>query len=243
MLASGHFWSSSLHTYQSARRFVRSCRDSWNHGCWSLVWFITRSAMMRMPRPVRLLDQLDDVAQVAVLGQHREEVADVVPAVAQGRLVEGQQPEAVDAEPAQVVELLDNTLEVAAAVVVRVEEAADEYLVEDGALVPAAPGCRTSAAGERRFAGALLAERRDADRRILGPEHICEQRGLPIETGGQRAVEAGVDRLLGQCLRRRRPLRQLRRPRRARRSARRRAQRCDPPDRWRAPRRRPPGAR
>jgi hypothetical protein len=48
--ASGQRWSSSFQTYQSAFGFVRSCRDSWNHGCWSLVWFITMSAMIRMPR-------------------------------------------------------------------------------------------------------------------------------------------------------------------------------------------------
>ena len=48
--ASGHCWSSSPHTYQSAFGFVRSWRDSWNHGWASEVWFITMSAMTRMPR-------------------------------------------------------------------------------------------------------------------------------------------------------------------------------------------------
>ena len=86
---------------------------------------------------VRLLDELDGVGQVAVLGQDGEEVADVVAAVAQGRLVEGQQPEAVDAEPLQVVELVGEAAEVAGAVVVGVVEAAHEDLVEDGPLVPA----------------------------------------------------------------------------------------------------------
>ena len=41
---------SSLHTYQSALGLVRSLRDSWNQGCWSDVWFMTMSAMTRMPR-------------------------------------------------------------------------------------------------------------------------------------------------------------------------------------------------
>ncbi len=50
------------------------------------------------------------VLDVAVLREHGEEVADVVAAVAQGRLVEGQQPEAVDAEPLEVVELLGEAL-------------------------------------------------------------------------------------------------------------------------------------
>ena len=54
---------------------------------------------------VGLLDQLDGVGQVAVLGQDGPEVADVVAAVAERRLVERQQPQAVDAEPLEVVEL------------------------------------------------------------------------------------------------------------------------------------------
>jgi hypothetical protein len=83
------------------------------------------------------LEEQGGVADVPVLGEDREEVADVVAAVAQGRLVEGQQPEAVDAEPLEVVELVDQAPEVAEAVVVAVLEAADGQLVEDGLLVPA----------------------------------------------------------------------------------------------------------
>ena len=94
--------------------------------------------MMRMPRLCASSTSSHEVAEVAELRQHREEVADVVAAVAQRRLVERQQPEAVDAEPLQVVELLDQAAEVAGAVAVGVGEAADEHLVEDGALVPAA---------------------------------------------------------------------------------------------------------
>ncbi len=48
--ASPQRWSSSFQTYQSAFGLVRSWRLSWNHGCWSDVWFITMSAMTRMPR-------------------------------------------------------------------------------------------------------------------------------------------------------------------------------------------------
>src|SRR5690606_33635923 len=46
-------------------------------------------------------------------------------------------PEAVDPQPLQVVELLDEALQVAGAVVGAVEEATDEDFVEDGPLVPA----------------------------------------------------------------------------------------------------------
>ena len=36
--------------YQSAFGLSRDERDSMNQGCWSLVWFITRSEMIRIPR-------------------------------------------------------------------------------------------------------------------------------------------------------------------------------------------------
>ena len=81
---------------------------------------------------VGLLEELGDVVDLAGLGQHGEEVADVVAAVAQRRLVEGQQPEAVDAEPLEVVELLREPDEVADAVAVGVVEPPDGHLVEDG---------------------------------------------------------------------------------------------------------------
>ena len=85
---------------------------------------------------VRLLDQADGVAEVAVARMDREEVGDVVAAVTQRRLVEGQQPDAVDPEPLEVVELLDEPGQVAGAVAVAVLEASHDDLVEDRALVP-----------------------------------------------------------------------------------------------------------
>ena len=48
--ASAQRLSSSPQTYQSAFGLSRLSRDSWNHGCWSLVWFITMSAMIRILR-------------------------------------------------------------------------------------------------------------------------------------------------------------------------------------------------
>src|SRR3954447_21899747 len=66
----------------------------------------------------------------------REEVGDVVAAVAERRLVHRQEPDAVDAEPLQVVELVDQSAEVARPVVVAVVEAADVDLVEDRSLEP-----------------------------------------------------------------------------------------------------------
>jgi hypothetical protein len=65
-----------------------------------------------------------------------QEVGDVVAAVAHRRRVHRQQPENVDTEPLEVVELLDEAADVAVAVPVGVVEAADVHLVEDGGLEP-----------------------------------------------------------------------------------------------------------
>jgi hypothetical protein len=75
------------------------------------------------PALVRLVHELHEVAEVAELRQHLHEVADVVAAVAQRRLVDRQQPDAVDAEPLQVVELAVRPADVAGAVAVAVGEA------------------------------------------------------------------------------------------------------------------------
>jgi hypothetical protein len=89
---------------------------------------------------VGLVEEPGDVVDVTRLGQHRVELADVVAAVAQRRLVEGQEPQAVDAQPFEVVELLRQAGEVAEPVAVRVEEPAYGHLVEDGSLVPPVVG-------------------------------------------------------------------------------------------------------
>ncbi len=85
---------------------------------------------------VGLRDELAEVLDRAVVGMDREEVRDVVAAVFERRLVHRQEPDAVDAEPLEVVELLDEPAKVAGAVVVPVEEPADVDLVEHGPLEP-----------------------------------------------------------------------------------------------------------
>ena len=85
---------------------------------------------------VRRLDELDEVADGAEVGQDRHEVSDVVPAVPQRGIVDRQQPDAVDAEPLEIVEPGDQAAQVAGAVAVGVVEPADQNLVEDGVLVP-----------------------------------------------------------------------------------------------------------
>ena len=82
------------------------------------------------------LDERADVVDRPVVGVDVVEVGDVVAAVAQRRRVHRQQPDAVDAEPLQVVELLGQAAEVARAVAVAVEEAAQVDLVEDRGLEP-----------------------------------------------------------------------------------------------------------
>src|SRR5437868_11287012 len=100
---------------------------------------------------MRLIDELAEVVDRSVVGVNREEVRDVVAAVPKRGDVHRQQPDAVDAEPLQEVELVDQPAEVARPVVVAVEEPADVDLVEDGALEPdrfaLEPGFRHCAPG------------------------------------------------------------------------------------------------
>ena len=88
------------------------------------------------PAPVGGVEQARDVRDRPVVGMDGEEVGDVVSAVLERGGVHRQEPDAVDAEPLQVVELLRHPAQVAVPVVVRVGEAADVDLVEDGPLEP-----------------------------------------------------------------------------------------------------------
>ena len=113
---------------------------------------------------VRRVDERAEVVERAVVGMDRVEVGDVVAAVAQRRRVHRQQPDAVDAEPLQVVELLGQADEVAAAVGVAVGEAADVDLVEDGALEPERIGLEPLLAAGRCAGSARSPGRPDARR-------------------------------------------------------------------------------
>ena len=48
--ASSYLWTVSDHTYQSRLGLSGLERDSWNHAWSDDVWFMTRSAITRMPR-------------------------------------------------------------------------------------------------------------------------------------------------------------------------------------------------
>ena len=86
--------------------------------------------------PMRLLDEALDVVERAVLGMDAGVLGDVVAVVEPRRGIEGQQPERVDAELGDVVELGDQAGKVADAVVVGIEERLDVQLVDDRVLVP-----------------------------------------------------------------------------------------------------------
>ena len=67
---------------------------------------------------VRSLDQLDKIPDSTKVWQYRREISDVVSAVAERRCIDGQQPEAVDPQPLQVVEPGDETADVPGAIAV-----------------------------------------------------------------------------------------------------------------------------
>src|SRR4029453_5001001 len=85
---------------------------------------------------VRLLYETVEVLQRAVARMDGLVVRDVVPVVAQRRGIEGEQPERVDPERLQVVELPGEAGKVADAAAVAVGEGAHVRLVDDGVLVP-----------------------------------------------------------------------------------------------------------
>jgi hypothetical protein len=110
---------------------------------------------------VRGVEELVEVLHGARLRLDVGVVGDVVPAVAQRRGEERRHPQAVDAEPLEVVQLLGQPLEVADPVPVGVLEGADQYLVEDRRLEPVRMG------GKR----VLLVRRRPLGRRAVGVGH------------------------------------------------------------------------
>ena len=82
---------------------------------------------------VELLERAEQRVDVLV-------VADVVAVVGHRRPVDRAQPDDVDAEPLEVVEVVDDAAEVADAVAVAVGEAARVDLVDDGGLPPVTCG-------------------------------------------------------------------------------------------------------
>ncbi len=97
---------------------------------------MTSSVMIFRPRRCASRSMVRKSSQRAVLRMHVLVVGNVVAVVLERRGIEGHQPEGVDAEVANVVELGGQAREIADAVVVGIEERLDVELVDDGVLVP-----------------------------------------------------------------------------------------------------------
>ena len=155
------------------------------------VWFMTKSMITRMPRSCAASTNSTKSPRSPNSGSTVGVVADVVAAVAQRRGEERRQPEAVDAEPLQVVELVGQAAQVAGAVAVAVVEAADEHLVEDRALVPVRVGAgrrQRGAAGGESGTGTVIA----GDRPSFGSSRARSGwQGLRRPAAGTAPVAAG----------------------------------------------------
>ena len=142
---------------------------------------------------VRGVDELDEVGEVAELGQDGGVVGDVVAAVAQRGVEERRQPEAVDAQPLQIVQLGGDALEVADAVAVAVLEGADQDLVEDGALEPVG----VAVLGGRVLEGVvdgLVDDHRVTS--VHGPSFRAERKRTPAGQGRECRFAVGAKRPL-----------------------------------------------
>ena len=95
------------------------------------MWFGTMSTIDAEAEVVRLGDERVEVGERAELRVDADVVRDVVAVVGAGRGVERRQPDAVDAEIAQVGQARADPGQVAEPVAVGVGEAADVDLVED----------------------------------------------------------------------------------------------------------------
>src|SRR3954451_22849906 len=87
---------------------------------------------------VRLLDEAIEIVIAAEQGVDGRVVADVIADVESGRWVDRRKPDRVDPEPfaADVVEMVDDPLEIADPIPVRVSEASRVDLIDDAALPP-----------------------------------------------------------------------------------------------------------
>ena len=106
-----------------------------------------------------LRDQFLELRQRAELGQNRGVVGDVIAAVAQRGRGERRQPQAIDTEPLQVIQLGDDALEIAGPGPGRVAEGAHEHLIKDGLPEPVGIGFEPGGAravGHQFFLTAMM---------------------------------------------------------------------------------------
>lgn len=88
--------------------------------------------------PMSLRNQPVEARQRSEVGMHVAVVTDIVTPIPQWRRIDGAQPDRIDAEPRQIVEVRDDAIEVADAVTIRIRETARIDLVEDRVLPPLA---------------------------------------------------------------------------------------------------------
>src|SRR5579862_8805798 len=88
--------------------------------------------------PMRLGNHAVEAGKRAEVAMHVAVVADVVTPIAQRRWIDRAQPERIDAELAQVIEMRGDAVEVADAVAIRVGKTARIDLIEDRVLPPMA---------------------------------------------------------------------------------------------------------
>ena len=125
------------------------------------------------PEAVRFGDEAIEVLERAVARMDVLVVGDVVAVVLERRRVEREQPEAVDAEPLQVLELLRQALEVPDAVVAAVEERTDVRLIDDGVFVPESVGHRSQFAFGIELCGTFMVVNTSAS---IGSGRVLEGR-------------------------------------------------------------------
>src|SRR5829696_8132957 len=96
---------------------------------------------LHVPR-VQLRDQLVELLERAEERVDVVVVGDVVAVVSHRRAVDRAQPDDVDTEQLEIVEMVQDSAEVTDSVTVAVSEAARVYLVDHGGPPPVAPGDR-----------------------------------------------------------------------------------------------------
>src|SRR2546430_14426261 len=82
------------------------------------------------------MGEFDKIAERAVARIDAVVVRDVVAVVSAGRRLERHQPDRGDAEPVQIVEAPQQSLEIANAIAIRVHIGADRKAVDDAVLIP-----------------------------------------------------------------------------------------------------------
>ena len=96
------------------------------------------------------VDQGDEIVDGAEFGQHLVEVPDVIATVLQRRVVEGRQPNAVDPQPLQVIQALQQPAQATRPVRIVVQKCPDQHLVENRVFEPGRVG------GQRRSVLVIL---------------------------------------------------------------------------------------